>query len=67
MMFGKWLLRRTFQPKENVTGEGAENNQLHNLCSSPNIIIKPRRMKLSRLLSRMREKVNAQIFWFGET
>jgi hypothetical protein len=44
-----------------VTGEWRKlhDEELHNLCSSPNVIrMKPRRMRLAGQVARMRAKIN---------
>jgi hypothetical protein len=58
------LLKRMFGAKgDEVTGgsEKLHNDELHNLCSSPNIIImiKSRRMRLTGNVARMEAKKNA--------
>jgi hypothetical protein len=63
-MFENRVLRRIFGPKrDEVTGDWRKlhNEELHNLCSPPNIIrmIKSRRMGWAGHLARMGENRNA--------
>jgi hypothetical protein len=60
-VFENRVLRRIFGPKrDEVTGEWRKlhNEELHNLCSSPNIIkmIKSRRMRWARYVARMERR-----------
>jgi hypothetical protein len=60
-MFESRLLRRIFGPKRDGVAEGwrkLHNEELHNLFSSPRIIIiiKSRRMRLAGSVARMGEK-----------
>jgi hypothetical protein len=63
-VFGNRVLRRIFGPnREEVTGglRRLHNEELHNLCTSPYIImvIKPMRMRLVGYVACMGEKRNA--------
>jgi hypothetical protein len=63
-VFQNRVLRRIFGPKRDEETEGCRklhNEELHNLYSSPSIIIvmKSRRMRLAVHVARMGEKSNA--------
>jgi hypothetical protein len=61
-VFENRVLRRIFDPKrDEVTGDWRKlhNEGLHNLYSSPNRMIKLRRMKWAGHVARMGEKKNA--------
>jgi hypothetical protein len=57
-MFENRMLRRIFGPKRDEVTEGwrkLHNEEVHNLCSSPNVIgvIESKRMRLVRQVARM--------------
>jgi hypothetical protein len=63
------MLRRIFGPKrDEVTGEWRKlhNEQLHNLYSSPNRMIKSRRMRLAGHVARTEDKRNAYRILVGK-
>jgi hypothetical protein len=69
-VFENRVLRRIFGPRrDELTGDWRKlhNEELHNLCSSPNIItmIKSRRMRWARHVARMGETRNAYRIWVG--
>jgi len=59
-LFENKVLRRTFGPKEEVTGEWRKlrNEELNDVCCSPNIVrvIKSRKMRWAGHVARMRER-----------
>jgi hypothetical protein len=70
-MFENRVMRRIFGPKRNeVTGgwRKLHNEELHNLCFSPNIIriIKSRRMRWAGHVARMGEKRNVYRLLVGK-
>jgi hypothetical protein len=70
-VFEDRVLRRIFGPKrDEVTGDWRKlnNEELHNLYSSPNIIrmIKSRRMRWAGHVARMRETMNAYRILVGK-
>jgi hypothetical protein len=70
-MYEYRLLRRIFGPKrDEVMGDWRKlyNEELHNLCSSPNVIrmIKSRRMWWAGHVARMGEKRNAYRILVGK-
>jgi hypothetical protein len=70
-VFQKRVLRRIFEPKrDEVTGSWRKlhNEELHNLCSSPNIIrmIKSRMMIWAGHVARIGEKRNAYRILVGK-
>ena len=69
-VFENRVLRRLFGPKrDEVTGEWRKlhNEELNDLCSSPNFIrvIKSRKMRWAGHAARMREKEVHTEFWWG--
>jgi hypothetical protein len=65
------VLRRIFVPKtDEIIGGWREthNEELHNLCSSPNItrMIKSRRMRRARHVARVGEKRNVYMVLVGK-
>jgi hypothetical protein len=68
-VFENRVLRRIFGPKwDEVTGEWRKlhNEELHNLCSSPDIIrqVKSRRMRWAGHVARMGEEEKCTRFWW---
>jgi hypothetical protein len=69
-VFENRVLRRIFgQKRDEVTGDWRKlhNEELHNLYSSPNIMIDSRRMKWSGHEERMGKKLNAYRFLVGKS
>jgi hypothetical protein len=69
-VFENRVLRRIFGPRrDEVTGEWRklDNEQLHDLLSSPNIVqaIKSRRMRWAGPVARMRRRETCIGFWWG--
>jgi hypothetical protein len=67
-VFENGELRRIFGPKrDEVTGDWRKlhNGELHNLYSSPNIIIKikSRRMRLAGHVAEMRREMHVGCWW----
>jgi hypothetical protein len=63
------VLRRIFDPnRDEVTGDwrNLHNEELHNLYSSPNRMIKSRRMRWAGHVTRMGEKTNAYRILVGK-
>jgi hypothetical protein len=68
-VFENRVLRRIFGPKrDEVTGEWRKlhNEELHNLYSSPNRMIKSRRMRRAAHVAHMGEKRNAYRILVGK-
>jgi hypothetical protein len=68
-VFEKRVLRRIFGPKrDEVTGDWRtlHNEEFHNLYSSPNRMIKSRRMRWARHVARRGEKRNAYRILVGK-
>jgi hypothetical protein len=69
-VFENRVLRRIFgQKRDEVTGDWRKlhNEELHNLCSSPNIIrmIKSRRMRWAGHVARMGRRGMNIGYWWG--
>jgi hypothetical protein len=70
-VFENWVLRRVFgRKRDEVTGEWRKlhSEELHNLCSSPNIItqIKSRRMRWTGHMAPMGEEIKVYKILVGK-